>query len=119
MFGRLIGLVVLVFLGGALASWLAAQPGMLAFEWFGWQVEMRTSLAVAILVFTAVALLFVDRLLRGLLNLPAWLGGNLPVAARIPATGHWHWDSWLCPLVNLMKHDVRQHGHSVFCQRRI
>ena len=43
MFGRLIGLVVLVFLGGALASWLAAQPGMLAFEWFGWQVEMRTS----------------------------------------------------------------------------
>ena len=86
MFGRLIGLVVLVFLGGALASWLAAQPGMLAFEWFGWQVEMRTSLAVAILVFTAVALLFVDRLARGLLNLPAWLGRNL--ARRRTDSGH-------------------------------
>ena len=86
MFGRLIGLVVLVFLGGALASWLAAQPGMLAFEWFGWQVEMRTSLAVAILVFTAVAILFVDRLLRGLLNLPAWLGRNL--ARRRTDSGH-------------------------------
>ena len=86
MFGRLIGLVILVFLGGALASWLAAQPGMLAFEWFGWQVEMRTSLAVAILVLFGVALLFVDRLVRGLLNLPAWLGRNL--ARRRTDSGH-------------------------------
>ena len=50
MFARLVGLVILVLLAAALASWLGAQPGMLAFEWLGWQVEMRTSLAVALLV---------------------------------------------------------------------
>ena len=37
-------------------------------------------------MFTAVALLFVDRLLRGLLNLPAWLGRNL--ARRRTDSGH-------------------------------
>ena len=71
MFARLVGLVILVLLAALLASWLGAQPGMLAFEWLGWQVEMRTSLAVALLVVLALLLLFVDRLFRGLLGLPA------------------------------------------------
>ena len=86
MFARLVGLVILVLLAAALASWLGAQPGMLAFEWLGWQVEMRTSLAVALLVVLALLLLFVDRLFRGLLGLPAWFGRNL--ARRRKESGH-------------------------------
>ena len=86
MFARLVGLVILVILAAALASWLGAQPGMLAFEWLGWQVEMRTSLAVALLVVLALLLLLVDRLFRGLLGLPAWFGRNL--ARRRTESGH-------------------------------
>ena len=86
MFARLVGLVIVVLLAALLASWLGAQPGMLAFEWLGWQVEMRTSLAVALLVVLALLLLLVDRLFRGLLGLPAWLGRNL--ARRRTGSGH-------------------------------
>jgi len=86
MFARLVSLVILVLLAAALASWLGAQPGMLAFEWLGWQVEMRTSLAVALLVVLALLLLFVDRLFRGLLGLPAWFGRNR--ARRRTESGH-------------------------------
>ena len=86
MFARLVGLVILVLLAAVLASWLGAQPGMLAIEWLGWQVEMRTSLAVALLVVFALLLLLVDRLFRGLLGLPAWFGRNL--ARRRTESGH-------------------------------
>ena len=86
MFTRLIWLFGLVLLAAALASWLGAQPGMMSFEWLGWQVEMRTSLAVALLVVLAVALLSLDRLLRGIFSLPAWLGRNL--ARRRTESGH-------------------------------
>ena len=86
MFARLVGLVIFVFLAAALASWLGAEPGMLVFEWLGWQVEMRTSLAVALLVVLALLLLFVDRLFRSLLGLPAWFGRNL--ARRRTGSGH-------------------------------
>ena len=86
MFTRLIWLFGLVLLAAALASWLGAQPGMLSLEWLGWQMEMRTSLAVALLVVLAVALLSLDRLFRGLLSLPAWLGRNL--ARRRTESGH-------------------------------
>ncbi len=86
MFGRLVGLVILVLLAAALASWLGAQPGMLVFEWLGWQVEMRTSLAVALLAVLALLLLFFDRLFRGLLGLPASFGRNL--ARRRTESGH-------------------------------
>ena len=73
MFFRLFALVLLVLLGALLASWLGAQPGMLQLEWLGWQIEMRTSLAVAIIALAALALLLLDRFLRGLLDLPSWL----------------------------------------------
>ena len=86
MFGRLLGLVILVLLGAALASWLGAQPGTLQLEWLGWQLETRTSLAVAILVILALALVFVDRLFRGLLGLPSWFGRNL--TRRRTESGH-------------------------------
>jgi len=86
MFGRLVGLIFLVLLAGALSSWLAAQPGMLRLEWLGWQMEMRTSFGVAILVVLVLALIFADRLFRGLLDLPAWMGRNLN--RRRTVTGH-------------------------------
>ena len=86
MFFRLFALVLLVLLGALLASWLGAQPGMLQFEWLGWQMEMRTSLAVAILGVSALALILLDRFLRGLLHLPSWLGRNL--ARRRTESGH-------------------------------
>lgn len=86
MFLRLFALVLLVLLGALLASWLGAQPGMLALEWLGWQIEMRTSLAVAILALAALALILLDRLLRGLLDLPSLLGRNL--ARRRTESGH-------------------------------
>lgn len=86
MFARLLRLVGLVLVGAALASWLGAQPGMLQLEWLGWQLEMRTSLAVAILVILALALVFIDRLFRGLLGLPSWLGRNL--SRRRTESGH-------------------------------
>jgi len=86
MFGRLLGLVILILLGAALAAWLGAQPGMVQLEWLGWQLEMRTSLAVAILVILALALVLTDRLFRGLLGLPSWLGRNL--TRRRTESGH-------------------------------
>ena len=86
MFFRLFALVLLVLLGALLAGWLGAQPGMLALEWLGWQIELRTSLAVAILALAALALILLDRLLRGLLDLPSWLGRNL--ARRRTESGH-------------------------------
>ncbi len=86
MFGRLLGLVILILFGAALAAWLGAQPGMVQLEWLGWQLEMRTSLAVAILVILALALVLIDRLFRGLLGLPSWLGRNL--TRRRTESGH-------------------------------
>ena len=89
MFARLVGLVILVLLAAALASWLGAQPGMLAFEWLGWQVEMRTSLAVALLVVLALLLLFVDRLFAAFWDCRHGSGAIWRAAAQSPGTGHW------------------------------
>jgi len=83
---RLVGLIILGILGAALASWLAAQPGTLQFDWFGWRLEMPTSLAVAVVIILALILLFLDRLIRNILRLPAWIGQT--VEQRRDASGH-------------------------------
>ena len=55
MFVRLLSLFVLIMLAAGVASWLVAQPGILSIEWLGWQMEMRSSLAVTL------ALIFASR----------------------------------------------------------
>ena len=86
MFIRLVWLILLVLVAGALASWLASQPGMLQLVWLGYQLEMRTSVAVALVVVLGLIVIFADRLLRGLLDLPGLLGRNL--ARRRAEQGH-------------------------------
>lgn len=86
MLKRLIGLIVFGVLAALLASWLSAQTGRLQLEWFGWRIDMPTSLGVAVLIVLALFLLLADRLIRGILRLPSWLGQT--VAQRRDASGH-------------------------------
>ena len=76
MFIRLITLFLLIGLAAGAASWLMAQPGSVAMEWLGWQMEMRSSLAVTLVVAFALALVFFDRLQRAFRAMPSWLGGR-------------------------------------------
>ena len=76
MFVRLLSLFVLIMLAAGTASWLMAQPGSLSVEWLGWQVEMRSSLAVTLVIVFALLLVFFDRMQRALWSMPGWLGGR-------------------------------------------
>ena len=76
MFLRLVTLFLLIGLAAGAASWLMAQPGSLAMEWLGWQIEMRSSLAVTLMVAFALAVVFFDRLQRAFRAMPVWLGGR-------------------------------------------
>ena len=76
MFLRLVTLFLLIGLAAGAASWLMAQPGSLAMEWLGWQIEMRSSLAVTLVVAFALAVVFFDRLQRAFRAMPVWLGGR-------------------------------------------
>ncbi|NBR79875.1 MAG: hypothetical protein EBT71_07585, partial [Alphaproteobacteria bacterium] len=75
MFLRLVTLFMLIGLAAGAASWLMAQPGSLAMEWLGWQIEMRSSLAVTLVAAFALAVVFFDRLQRAFRAMPGWLGG--------------------------------------------
>ncbi|MDA7599445.1 hypothetical protein N8835_05405 [Alphaproteobacteria bacterium] len=86
MLKRLIGLIIFGVLAALLASWLSAQTGRLHLEWFGWRIDMPTSLGVAVLIVLALFLLLADRLIRGILRLPSWVGQT--VAQRRDASGH-------------------------------
>ena len=83
---RLISLVIFLILAASLANWLANQSGYLRLEWLDWRMEIRTSLAVAILFVLALLLIFIDRLWRRLILLPGWLGNRL--RQRRAAAGH-------------------------------
>ena len=76
MFVRLLSLFVLIMLAAGVASWLMAQPGILSIEWLGWQMEMRSSLAVTLVIVFALLLVFFDRLQRALRSMPGWVGGR-------------------------------------------
>ena len=76
MFVRLLSLFVLIIMVAGLASWLMSQPGSLSIEWLGWQMEMRSSLAVTLVIFFALLLVVFDRLQRALRSIPSWLGGR-------------------------------------------
>src|SRR6056300_501693 len=76
MFLRLVTLFLLIGLAAGAASWLMAQPGSLAMEWLGWQIEMRSSLAVTLVAAFALAVVFFDRLQRAFRAMPGWLGGR-------------------------------------------
>ena len=86
MLYRLILLAIIGIVGAALASWLAAQPGVLQLEWFGWRLDMPTSLAVALVIVALIIIVMMDRLLRGIWRLPGWLGQT--VQQRRDKTGH-------------------------------
>ena len=76
MFVRLLSLFALIMLTAGVASWLSAQPGNLSMEWLGWQIEMRSSLAVTLVIVFTLLLVFFDRLQRALRSMPGWLGGR-------------------------------------------
>ena len=76
MFLRLVTLFLLIGLAAGAASWLMAQPGSLTMEWLGWQIEMRSSLAVTLIAAFALAVVFFDRLQRAFREMPGWLGGR-------------------------------------------
>ena len=86
MLFRLIWLVVFLILAAASANWLMGQPGQMQLEWLDWRIEIRTSLAVFLLVALSVLLVFADRLWRRLVTLPGWLGRNMK--QRRSAAGH-------------------------------
>ncbi len=86
MLKRLLILFALVFIAAATASWLSQQPGNMQVEWMGWRGELPTSLAVALIIIFALALVFFDRILRAIIGMPSWFGGRL--RERRAAAGH-------------------------------
>ena len=86
MLFRLIWLVVFLVLAAASANWLMGQPGQMQLEWLDWRIEIRTSLAVVLLIMLCFLLVFADRLWRRLVTLPGWLGRNM--RRRRGAAGH-------------------------------
>ena len=86
MLFRLIWLVVFLVLAAASANWLMGQPGRMQLEWLDWRIEIRTSLAVVLLIMLCFLLVFADRLWRRLVALPGWLGRNM--RRRRGAAGH-------------------------------
>ncbi len=86
MLFRLIWLVVFLILAAASANWLMSKPGQMQLEWLDWRIEIRTSLAVFLLVMLCVLLVLADRLWRRLVTLPRWLGRKMK--QRRGAAGH-------------------------------
>ncbi len=73
---RLLAYAALVALLVSGAVWLADHPGTVMVEWLGWHLETPVPLALGALLILTGALIFVWRLLAGLVRLPGhWLDG--------------------------------------------
>ncbi len=73
---RLLAYAALVALLVTGAVWLADHPGTVMVEWLGWHLETPVPLALAGLILLTGALLFLWRLLAGLVRLPGhWRDG--------------------------------------------
>ncbi len=71
---RIIGylLVAAVVIAGAV--WMSSRPGVVSVEWLGWRVETSVPLLLLVLSLGLVMVLWVARLLAGLLALPGGIG---------------------------------------------
>ncbi len=58
-------------------TWLAAQPGTVSIDWFGWQVEMPVALALAVLLVGLLAIWVIFKLLRLVVGTPFAVGDFL------------------------------------------
>lgn len=62
-------LAVLVFAIG----WLAARPGWMTIDWLGYRVELAIGFVAAVLAVFVVCVVFIDRIWRGFISMPATL----------------------------------------------
>ena len=86
MLQRLLFLFVLLLIISISTNWLAQQPGEVSVDWFGWRMQLPTSLAVAfVFMFTLIVILF-DRIWRFARDFPKWLTRR--IKSRRDAAGH-------------------------------
>lgn len=86
MLKRLISLVLVIIITGAVASFLNAQEGTTVIEWMGWRIEARTSLLIALGLALMIIVVGFDRLVGLIIGLPDRISGR--VAARRQTQGH-------------------------------
>ena len=86
MLKRLISLVIVIIITGAVASFLNAQKGSTVIEWMGWRIEARTSLLIALGLALMIVVVGFDRLVGLIIGLPDRISGR--VAARRQTQGH-------------------------------
>ncbi len=86
MLRRLVGLVIVVIITGAVASFLRGQEGTTIIEWMGWRIEAQTSLLIAVAVALIILVVAFDRLVGAIVGLPERISGR--IAARRQDQGH-------------------------------
>ncbi len=70
MLRRLVILAILILIAGFLTDFLAQQQGRTVLEWFGWRIEIHTSLLVGATVTVIGVVVMLDRLVGLLAGLP-------------------------------------------------
>lgn len=86
MLRRLFGLVFVIIVTGAIASFLNSQGGYTIIEWMGWRIEARTSLLIAIAGGFMIIVIAFDRFVGMLIGLPDRISGR--IAERRQEQGH-------------------------------
>ena len=88
MLQRLLFLFVLLLIISISTNWLAQQPGEVSVDWFGWRMQLPTSLAVAfVFMFTLILILF-DRIWRFARDSPKWLTRRIKAVEMPQAIEH-------------------------------